>query len=245
MDRIFLFPDYLNGSSPRTRGTSINSRRRRLYRRFIPAHAGNITDRSHKETHITVHPRARGEHCKIGKNVLKDSGSSPRTRGTYHMGPIYSTSPRFIPAHAGNIEKTFTFPERKSVHPRARGEHMYLLIAGALVGGSSPRTRGTSAIFVRQYIGIRFIPAHAGNMLDLKTTKTKTTVHPRARGEHEKSAVAEDGARGSSPRTRGTFDPPTGISFATRFIPAHAGNIDTTPGVSLFNAVHPRARGEH
>ena len=122
---------------------------------------------------------------------------------------------------------------------------MYLLIAGALVGGSSPRTRGTSAIFVRQYIGIRFIPAHAGNMLDLKTTKTKTTVHPRARGEHPNILDLVQGEVGSSPRTRGTCPHPSCSNTETRFIPAHAGNIRRSTYASINQTVHPRARGEH
>ena len=88
------------------------------------------------------------------------------------------------------------------------------------------------------------------------------TVHPRARGEHGEPpknkgflygfipALAgnmpmnpADSGRsidGSSPRSRGTFWP---CSFtSTRFIPALAGNIDSTVPQST---VHPRARGEH
>ncbi len=33
--------DYINGSSPRTRGTVIELAHQRLAERFIPAHAGN------------------------------------------------------------------------------------------------------------------------------------------------------------------------------------------------------------
>ena len=152
------------GSSPRTRGTWCWRRVLGSNIRFIPAHAGNIIWGRRLANIIPVHPRARGEHRPRFAVWIIPSGSSPRTRGTYHMGPIYSTSPRFIPAHAGNIEKTFTFPERKSVHPRARGEHGKIGNESFNEFGSSPRTRGT-CVWVA-------------------TAATGSAVHPRARGEH-------------------------------------------------------------
>jgi len=56
-----------------------------------------------------------------------------------------------------------------------------------VAAGSSPRMRGTlkgSAGNIAQY---RFIPAHAGNTLELALSLLQFTVHPRACGEHTSS----------------------------------------------------------
>ena len=72
-----------------------------------------------------------------------------------------------------------------------------------------------------------------------------TSVHPRARGEHDKDLRHRRAARGSSPRTRGTPGQ-LGIQVPNiRFIPAHAGNTSPWFFLPLARAVHPRARGEH
>ena len=53
------------------------------------------------------------------------------------------------------------------------------------------------------------------------------SVHPRTRGEHRRVGVPADPYAGSSPHTRGTFDPPAIVRSMQRFIPAHAGNMQT------------------
>ena len=135
-------PCYL-GSSPRTRGT-----RREKYPpfarlRFIPAHAGNTWDLSAPATAATVHPRARGEHRRTRPRLCLNCGSSPRTRGTLRPSKSLEMSPRFIPAHAGNTIAGALARLALTVHPRARGEHIYPQVAERSLNGSSPRTRGT------------------------------------------------------------------------------------------------------
>ena len=70
------------GSSPRTRGTALDSRPVFCGSRFIPADAGN----------------------RFGHQIAPSSccGSSPRTRGTVRSERLTSDSCRFIPADAGN-----------------------------------------------------------------------------------------------------------------------------------------------
>ncbi len=116
--------------------------------------------------------------------------------------------PRFIPAHAGNTPATVAGPDRRSVHPRACGEHRGGVSWAILDRGSSPRMRGTLASATNVLRVYRFIPAHAGN-----------TAAPNTRLFYD---------NGSSPRMRGTR-PQVGLVLARhRFIPAHAGN--TRPG---------------
>ena len=70
------------------------------------------------------------------------------------------------------------------------------------------------------------------------------TVHPRARGEQQRSTSPNTRGGGSSPRTRGTGAGAPGVGQVVRFIPAHAGNSRSSPAAGSARTVHPRARGE-
>ena len=71
-----------------------------------------------------------------------------------------------------------------------------------------------------------------------------TAVHPRIRGERPYTAHASERSAGSSPHTRGTPGPLEFTRPAARFIPAYAGNANPVVLTALFDAVHPRIRGE-
>ena len=192
-----------------------------------------------------VHPRARGEHRRDKFFTHRFFGSSPRTRGTSSSRYGTHGRARFIPAHAGNM----AFEQRKSdcrtVHPRARGEHTFSRSPVSLNCGSSPRTRGTLRRYLRGDFQPRFIPAHAGNMHQIRQYGIGRSVHPRARGEHPPRPPPTRRRDGSSPRTRGTYMAGGNTDECMRFIPAHAGNIPTPWSVEPCTPVHPRARGEH
>ena len=74
------YRDY--GSSPRLRGTdrSLISGHRRF--RFIPAPAGNGLYALAAPPLAPVHPRACGERLFAERSISRNSGSSPRLRGT-------------------------------------------------------------------------------------------------------------------------------------------------------------------
>ena len=212
------------GSSPRTRGTVLESLIGDLALRFIPAHAGNRVDPARFARTRSVHPRARGEQYSSSVITVPARGSSPRTRGTVAHAVSTGGQHRFIPAHAGNRPGRAIPPWNASVHPRARGEQETLIWPVVLFAGSSPRTRGTASA-PREADGCsRFIPAHAGNRIYNLATLTNGTVHPRARGEQSWHKLGVTSPIGSSPRTRGTDKFSDGIFIAWRFIPAHAGN---------------------
>ena len=90
-------------------------------------------------------------------------GSSPRLRGTRNRYPGRIGCDRFIPASAGNTQVTDFKTRLITVHPRVCGEHRRALLAGLLVGGSSPRLRGTRGHPAVGRRVVRFIPASAGN----------------------------------------------------------------------------------
>ena len=152
------------GSSPLTRGTRAAHRIKNRFHRFIPAYAGNSAGKVLRRRSLTVHPRLRGELR--GKKFKDDSiiGSSPLTRGTLNdNGELVITS-RFIPAYAGNSLKSMPGMLDLAVHPRLRGELLFILMLA--------------------FSYSRFIPAYAGNSLGLLLLcALSVLVHPRLRGE--------------------------------------------------------------
>ena len=112
-------------------------------------------------------------------------------------------------------------------------------------GGSSPRSRGTRLRSTAPCRCRRFIPAVAGNTNVVELFTRVRSVHPRGRGEHGTGASTAAAARGSSPRSRGTHCRQKRPHSCFRFIPAVAGNTESSRRASGGSAVHPRGRGEH
>ena len=216
----------VDGSSPRLRGTyrrPVYSERRA---RFIPAPAGNIENGGLTGPELPVHPRACGEHTRQDESTVEITGSSPRLRGTCHAIGIDLAFRRFIPAPAGNMQRPNRTCPSPTVHPRACGEHLWVVVLFTPRPGSSPRLRGTYRPQSPAFDALRFIPAPAGNMAKAATIVSRAAVHPRACGEHSWASSNRRSIPGSSPRLRGTCNPKVNNPRHPRFIPAPAGNID-------------------
>ena len=174
-------------------------------------------------------------------------GSSPRVRGTLLQPNLPHHCRRFIPARAGNTWPSPAPSGRRSVHPRACGEHpgrsdlqgfvavhpracgehALLRHPAWCVRGSSPRVRGTLRAAEGAHSEPRFIPARAGNTQFSASCVLTVTVHPRACGEHALSQWLITAPSGSSPRVRGTPVRHRLADRRSRFIPARAGNTRT------------------
>ncbi len=241
-----MFPRHLQpGSSPRLRGTRCSRCSRQSTRRFIPAPAGNTPAWRAAFPGRPVHPRACGEHRHTAVTRLAEAGSSPRLRGTRNTGKVRSRLHRFIPAPAGNTTVWPRSANRRSVHPRACGEHYRGHVPTLCATGSAPRLRGTRGADGCALFLVRFIPAPAGNTRPCRARRPRAPVHPRACGEHVEHTGAAEHLSGSSPRLRGTR---LGRGFNVgddRFIPAPAGNTRLQRGRCSRRSVHPRACGEH
>ena len=177
--------------------------------------------------------------------VEASPGSSPRLRGTQLATSCRAARRRFIPAPAGNTPPGPRPSGARSVHPRACGEHSLPTRRLIVFFGSSPRLRGTPESESVRHRQLRFIPAPAGNTSACRRNTGMAPVHPRACGEHSTPGWQKTTQCGSSPRLRGT---PVVGSFRwrpERFIPAPAGNTDSTGIPPSGTAVHPRACGEH
>ena len=157
-------------------------------------------------------------------HALVASGSSRAVRGTGRIAGRELRDWRFIPACAGNSSAIRESWAASTVHPRVCGEQMTIPDHKERMNGSSPRVRGTVRAQPRALLGIRFIPARAGNRAGRGSTAMPPTVHPRVCGEQTDVASRNCVAVGSSP--------------------ACAGNSPATDPGDRSRPVHPRVCGE-
>ena len=233
--------------------------------RFIPAWAGNTCRPRFEACHIAVHPRVGGEHLPNRHGSARNSGSSPRGRGTRVHRRSVRPDRRFIPAWAGNTRLLCMRFEMTPVHPRVGGEHerigrnSWCHAVHPRVGGehnprrchvytrdgSSPRGRGTQPHGNSFERDTRFIPAWAGNTLEKNDGSRVPSVHPRVGGEHIVERTAGVDRYGSSPRGRGTHGGDEVDDIQVSVHPAWAGNTPCSCANPMRRTVHPRVGGEH
>ena len=232
------------GSSPNARGTVLCRSLQPLFRRFIPACAGNRSAGNPDPSRGAVHPRMRGEQQGGEDAALVVGGSSPHARGTGDCRVSDSHAGRFIPACAGNRRLDEDRDFCGAVHPRMRGEQFAVMFTSLNRVGSSPHARGTDGSRGRYFTAYRFIPACAGNSAGKLVVSATTSVHPRMRGEQINFIGTGTKKDGSSPHARGTDVMPLHSKLRHRFIPACAGNRAQARYPARRKAVHPRMRGE-
>ncbi|CQK61032.1 Domain of uncharacterised function (DUF2825) [Salmonella enterica subsp. enterica serovar Typhimurium str. DT104] len=206
------------------RGTLLNNVVNSVSWRFIPAGAGNTSNRNPSHRNNSVYPRWRGEHTDKQPHSLFRFGLSPLARGTRSCQTPSAFRHRFIPASAGNTIASLGNIPSSAVYPRWRGEHGHYERIGADAGGLSPLARGTQELNSLTVEDLRFIPAGAGNTPDKSFFSCSCSVYPRWRGEHGKATPFFIDLAGLSPLARGTLDVDEELLNRCRFIPAGAGN---------------------
>ena len=185
-----------------------------------------------------------GEQKNNRTQLAVATGSSPRVRGTADRTHIPRIQLRFIPACAGNRDKSIIWAASVAVHPRVCGEQIQHGDGQARSGGSSPRVRGTALVRHHQFSRSRFIPACAGNSAVWGALMVPIAVHPRVCGEQDKPFDYFYQSLGSSPRVRGTALMGRVRTDLDRFIPACAGNRGPCRSLQQRKSVHPRVCGE-
>ncbi len=155
------------GLSPLARGTLCRCQHCWRVIRFIPAGAGNTISVMLKDIAGSVYPRWRGEHWQNKHRGTRGAGLSPLARGTLFPGVYRWGIRRFIPAGAGNTITFIASEVQPPVYPRWRGEHVTMLQPVSDNIGLSPLARGTLCSPRRAMKRIRFIPAGAGNTLNI------------------------------------------------------------------------------
>ena len=109
-------------------------------------------------------------------------------------------------------------------HPRACGEHLWLVMTLIADAGSSPRLRGARWYYRCDKRNAGIIPALAGSTCADEVGALPTRDHPRACGEHVKDGKRQYKGEGSSPRLRGAPIWSLVILLLDRIIPALAGS---------------------
>ena len=170
-----------DGLSPLARGTLPYRLPDIIFLRFIPAGAGNTYKTRTHPPRGAVYPRWRGEHTPAALDLKKGRGLSPLARGTRRDYSKEDAGDRFIPAGAGNtgsvcgsiaggagntVDGEF-FIAGAPVYPRWRGEHHKETILRFVQVGLSPLARGTLLQCQQSFPDCRFIPAGAGNTMNI------------------------------------------------------------------------------
>ena len=186
------------------RGTPCNFPETSVAPEIIPAYAGNTLWSMHASPSCGDHPRVCGEHPYRIIPIPEDMGSSPRMRGTLHVGDAIPDLDGIIPAYAGNTDQSIIAFPSCGDHPRVCGEHSdrpFILLDSL---GSSPRMRGTPFTHFSGAERVGIIPAYAGNTCPNGRGSRSDRDHPRVCGEHFFRVIAYVVQPGSSPRMRGT-----------------------------------------
>ncbi len=194
--------------------------------RIIPAHAGQTEI---IKTHLRLlpdHPRACGANFSVAHAWRALPGSSPRMRGKPVFCPVFFTTARIIPAHAGQTSAVRHAPSTTTDHPRACGANGDWETFCRTVTGSSPRMRGKLRLCGGDCRVRRIIPAHAGQTTALPSASRSPSDHPRACGANVAANDMGDGVTGSSPRMRGKHGTIKHAADPDRIIPAHAGQTN-------------------
>ena len=211
-----------------------------------------------------VYPRACGGTALVVLLGAAFFGLSPRLRGN-PLGDIHPRPRgRSIPAPAGEPDSLLAPVSGTSVYPRACG--------GTLTGsdqpcrkrGLSPRLRGNPDDAGDSNLGVRSIPAPAGEPFTLSADTISPSVYPRACGGTLGSVreglkllglsprlrgnrVGENtrtGAVGSIPRLRGNPSGWRGPEHRVRSIPAPAGEPHPPARKPTYRRSIPAPAGE-
>ena len=233
------------GSSPRGRGKPAYLPGRLKGGRLIPARAGKTQQNARHNLRTRAHPRAGGENVGDPPGNPGPPGSSPRGRGKRPPRTARPVEARLIPARAGKTVRVSREPSATRAHPRAGGENKFPGERREYGYGSSPRGRGKHQQVALGGRRRRLIPARAGKTQASARSFRQRRAHPRAGGENEQIAAAQNAGDGSSPRGRGKRNTDSGLSLCLRLIPARAGK--TTLDDLAARGVHgssPRGRGK-
>ena len=232
------------GPSPRVRGSPGGMGRPASAAGSIPACAGKPRRTRAAPRTAAVHPRVCGEADVDARAHVSVTGPSPRVRGSLPGLAGGRDGHGSIPACAGKPPAMGRKTGEYRVHPRVCGEADPRRCAPAVVGGPSPRVRGSRrpAHTIRGSLGS--IPACAGKPRRRPSRSRSGAVHPRVCGEAPRRGGPRWSASGPSPRVRGSRARPIIPSIAHGSIPACAGKPASASGGQRGCGVHPRVCGE-
>ena len=237
--------DWMERSSPHTRGSSRVGLDAGRCLDVVPAHAGVIRRASTSSGRASSRPRTRGGHPHTRALPKRQGWSSPHTRGSSHGYSGHPAAQVVVPAHAGVILMTVRRGTLCRRRPRTRGGHPAQGVIDAVVTKSSPHTRGSSCTVKHTTWRERVVPAHAGVIPREKQRLAAWLSRPRTRGGHPYKGTGYSSQVSSSPHTRGSSRLRRRSSPRRTVVPAHAGVILRRPGPWDCRPGRPRTRGGH
>ena len=173
---------------------------------IIPALAGNTVVKDMYQIARKDHPRSRGEYEPRIRDMCRETGSSPLSRGIRLAGRGPGAHRRIIPALAGNTRCRRRPFSASTDHPRSRGEYAPQKRDEYNEFGSSPLSRGIRPARIGEKLRRGIIPALAGNTSPLSAKQSGGRDHPRSRGEYIRPRSCSSTHTGSSPLSRGIRD---------------------------------------
>ena len=175
--------------------------------------------------------------------LLLRTGLSPRVRGNPALESQTTVLVGSIPACAGEPPPLHRPIPKSAVYPRVCGGTGKSLTVATSPRGLSPRVRGNRDIALPESSGYGSIPACAGEPSLGSTRTTPATVYPRVCGGTALTAVVTPPTMGLSPRVRGNRWIEYQTAFATRSIPACAGEPYVEGECPVDGTVYPRVCG--
>ncbi len=261
--RKSALPQGLVGLSPRVRGNPDKIPQRLAGAGSIPACAGEPSIQHHPAAGRRVYPRVCGgtsRQCAAGAGA---EGLSPRVRGNRCFRRWSYSYSRSIPACAGEprrrlcrVPKCRVYPrvcggtrtrpdnqsEQTGLSPRVRGNPSLNATLQAQKG-LSPRVRGNQGRFYNSFIGIRSIPACAGEPNAGLSSSMRKWVYPRVCGGTRFDAAVLRVGSGLSPRVRGNHRAERVRPIGFGSIPACAGEPPRGTSAAHRIWVYPRVCG--
>ena len=231
------------GLSPRLRGNGIFKDSALVYRRSIPALAGERLYGPTRSWSLTVYPRACGGTIPGTFRILPIRGLSPRLRGNDFRNQFLEGIQRSIPALAGERPGESVRGNVSGVYPRACGGTLVSLGKVRPWLGLSPRLRGNDRTAFSNRLIPGSIPALAGERCTSNSSLYNRRVYPRACGGTVRAKTMSYFQRGLSPRLRGNGMDAKNLLTREGSIPALAGERYEVLDESGIVGVYPRACG--
>ena len=211
------------GLSPRVRGNHGQRGYHGPNAGSIPACAGEPMAAPFRTCAKEVYPRVCGGTGKHQYGRLYAQGLSPRVRGNRFQNAAIPNNSGSIPACAGEPFSERGDPEQQRAYPRVCGGTVFRTRRSRTTAGLSPRVRGNQDRHYEATIGVRSIPACAGEPNPAMMESISERVYPRVCGGTAMPLTWRVDHEGLSPRVRGNLVLLLPSSSPGRSIPACAG----------------------
>ena len=174
---------------------------------------------------------------------LDVKGPSPLARGKPKHGSKDRAGLGTIPARAGETSHENINLRAIGDHPRSRGGNGISAMASRSGLGPSPLARGKRVCSGCVGLGLRTIPARAGETVRECEIGIQRGDHPRSRGGNLLITCSWKAASGPSPLARGKRCHDRNTPGLPGTIPARAGETTCNSVPLELRGDHPRSRG--